>query len=203
MLIFAQMNVIDLCLIGIAVVLLITPLQNLTQKTADWFRRIQKLNQISKLLNDVTLAIRKSKLDASEFKGVARGIVSPINVPRLGPGVRYSKISPQKGEKDPGATISFIITNANPDLLSITYGEKRILIWRKQKGKKIVWYFYDESRVTTVLSGKSAEKSEQLFELAWTRHRHLNATSEFCAEEIIKTLRIRRRKMLGVDLEVA
>jgi hypothetical protein len=165
MLIFSpDMNLpITICLLGVLIIALETLIKNFTNKTVKKFRRKKANSSLQTLLHEVTQKICSSALEAVEFNGVAKGIASP-NVPRLGPGWRYT-----------GDGISFIITNDNPHILSIVYGEKRILIWAKKNRDALIWFFYDESRENILLDGDLADQADSLCFFAHRRHRRFQA----------------------------
>lgn len=161
------MNIVHYCLIGIAVVLFITPIINFTNKTVHRYKMRRRNALIPKLLDDVTRMICCTQLSRCKFPGVAKGIMSPPTVPSLKPGWKYY-----------GDGISFIVANDDPNFICVTYGEKKILIWTKQNKKKVIWFFLDESLDITELKGAAVSSVKNLCYFTNRRHSRWLKASE-------------------------
>ncbi|MEY2703393.1 MAG: hypothetical protein RLY43_2032, partial [Bacteroidota bacterium] len=77
------------CLIGVVLVLSITPIQNLTNKTVQWIKGRKRLKrQILTTLYEVTRMVEDAHFRVISQAGVAKEIASPNAF--LYDGVRYS-----------------------------------------------------------------------------------------------------------------
>jgi hypothetical protein len=183
------MNLLHFCLIGIVLVLLVTPIQNLTNKTVRRFKaRSEEKKQILSRLNDFTQEICTTKMVSHNFTGVEKGIMSPHCIPRLTAGWQCY-----------GDGISFIVTKDNPNIVQVTSGEKKILIWAKQIKRRLVWYYFDnEKRKVIKIKGELARKAESLCLFAHKKHRKLQSPKAKAADLI----REKRDKLRQLHPEV-
>ncbi len=196
MLIFCPetMNIVHYCLIGIALVLLVDPIKHLTNKTVDSLKKWKKMTLLSKRIDEVTLEFSGLIFESCKFKGVAEEIAPP-DVPRIGPGIRYFH----------GDTIFFIIPDDNPDLLSVTCGKKKVMIWRKDITNKTVWYYYDETRRITKITGLALLAAQKLFDFAYRYHAKAKSgliEPKSDNKKLVEKLRVKSRRFRLLDVSV-
>jgi hypothetical protein len=92
---------------------------------------------------------------------VAKEIMSPNVTESLGSGWRYSG----SGDK-----ISFIILDEDPNFVKVTFQGNEILIWKKQKDRRTVWFFCDKICGITELNEESTSAAIKFWIFAHKRH---------------------------------
>ena len=135
-------------LLGVLLVVLITPIKNLTNKTVQPFKKIFHQRSVKKVLCEVTHVLPTEIFSTVPHIGVAKEIVSPNSLPCL-----------TDGWKHIGDKITFIFCNKKGPV-SFWLAKKKILIWEKN-GE---WFFCDSNNERVFrLNRKNSQLAETLF----------------------------------------
>lgn len=142
---------INILLTVVLLVVLRTPIINLTNKTVQFFKNILLHQEIYKMLCEVTHVMPRESFSSIPHVGVANGIVSPNSLPCLSDGWKHI-----------GDKITFIICDKDaPVCFWLT--KKKIMIWQNDG----LWFFCDSKNKTIIrLKQKNSQLAESVVRTA-------------------------------------